>query len=226
MHIPAKASFLWSHSLQQVMQLCCLSPINIGQKIKEVEHAYYLRAFIGASFQLSPILSIMAFRTYREDILHTLPPSEHPSWATKKKGKKHTRKKKKWQTKRQKLQRLPSTITPYFLSKRIKAQLLHKEHHFNWNGCCITHRVTMLRFTCNLVRLNNCIPIDSRFWRGSSKGWVLRWELHTVRWNACIPLFDMWMTKRADWAWNSHPGKRAQAHTATILESTNQTKKW
>ena len=27
-----------------------LGPIAIGQKIKEVEHTYYLRAFTGASF--------------------------------------------------------------------------------------------------------------------------------------------------------------------------------
>ena len=44
--------------------------------------------------------------------------------------------------------------------------------------------VTASRF--NLVRLDNCLPINGRLRRGSLKGWVLRQELHTCSKVECM----------------------------------------
>ena len=58
-----------------------LGSITIAQKIKWSTGTTSGHSLvpIGASFGLSPILSIMAFRTCKEDILCTPPPSENPS---------------------------------------------------------------------------------------------------------------------------------------------------
>ena len=136
---------------------------------------------IGASFWLSPILLIMAFRTCREDekisrrhCLHLKNPKEKRKYKT-------FRKKDKWRTKRQKTQRLPTNT---ILS--IRAQLLPKKRRFDRNGCYITFggdNVKVYLPLCFqvLVRLDDGLSVDRRLRRSSSrswKGWMVRLAKH------------------------------------------------
>ena len=53
--------------------------------------------------------------------------------------------------------------------------------------------------------------------RGPEKvGWL--GELRMIK-IECIPSFEMRTTKRADWTYNSHPGKQAQARAETAFPS-------
>ena len=138
----------------------------------------------GTSFWLSTILPMMAFRMHREDISHTMLSSENPLWV-----------KKKWHKIYKKKEKA--------MNQETEAAKAAHQHHIVCQSATLAQGpssigVTTSIFPCNLVTLDNCFPIDSRLQRGLSKGRVLRKELHMVRWNACIPLFEMRTIKHAE----------------------------
>ena len=137
-----------------------------------------------------------AYRANTEGIPRTPSPSSKPSWAKKRAQ--------NVQEKKRKIDELKER------SRKGLKRLMH--HPQGWQR----RDILAMRLQV-LVKPDDSWPSSQQqaskeLTEVLKKVGCLRRALRAVGW---MPLFEMWTTKRAEWACNSHPGKRAQARTAT-----------